>query len=363
MSDKEFIDKLSQCDFFAGNRKNFYETAEKTSVLVCGTHKEPAPLVSIIITTYKRPQWLKIALDSALGQEGFDDYEVIIVDNEGESLDVETETSRLVCSYHDNKIVYYRNLPSVLYRADTAISLSRSKWFCIVHDDDFVSKDHLKRMTDILLERPDIGYLACSHQSFGTNDEASCWAQSRENVESPYSLVFYPAKSVCVGCWPGWLGALINREDYIDMGGMSLPFVTGIGDLIAIMKYMDRYNNVYCASMKFPTYFYRVSTAQQSAGGSEQWLRFYMAEYMFHKYLNKRYHPNSPSFWNYIASIIIHDKIKDNERRKIWLKGGSIDTALLEQLAGLPMRNGRGIRRWVGKRLLSFIRRRYIKAS
>ncbi len=357
--DEDFVEKLAHCDFFAGTRESFYQNIEKnTSFRVHGAHRDPAPLVSVIITTYKRPEWLAIALESALNQESFDDYEIIVVDNEGENPEIETETSRLVSSYHDRKIVYYRNFPPAYYKMNTAVSLSRSKWFCIIHDDDFISKDHLKIMTGILNERPDIGYLACSHQPFDAKDEAVCRTQSGENVDSAFSLVLYPDRSACAGCNPGWLGALIDRENYINMGGM-FSFAS-IADFIMVIHYMNRYNSVWCVSTKPSLYFYRISTAQLSAGGSGTWLKSSMEEYMLYKYLAKKYHPGCTSFWNYIASIIIHDKIKNVERREAWLKGDSINREPLERLAGLPLRNAGGMRRWLGKRLLSGIRRHYI---
>ncbi len=364
MIDANFVESLNACDFFAGNSEWFRKkVAGSNSVLVHGAHKNPPPLVSIIITTYKRPEWFKITLESALNQEGFDDYEIIIADNGGESLDIETETSRLVRSYNDAKIVYYRNVPSAYYRMDTAAALSRSKYFCIVHDDDFLSKHHLKLMTGILREHPGISYLACSNCAFTAKDEAARIAQSREDAAPPHRLLFYSKTSACTGLWLGWQGALINRERYINMGGMSLPIDNGISDFFMVFAYMDRYDGVHYAETKKPLYFYRISTSQASASGASHWFQAFTSEYTLYKYMARRYHPFFAFFWIHIASIIIHDKIRDLERRQLWLKGSPIDKAALERLVGLPARNARGLRRWATKRLLVCIRWYYLKKS
>ena len=65
---------LEQCDFFAGDKEDFAASVQNPSCLWQGAHRQQTPFVSVVITTYKRPQWLKVALDSAIAQEGFDDF-------------------------------------------------------------------------------------------------------------------------------------------------------------------------------------------------------------------------------------------------------------------------------------------------
>ena len=47
------------------------------------TIKNSAPLLSIIIPTYRRPLLLKEALESIIAQSGFNYFEFVVVDNEG----------------------------------------------------------------------------------------------------------------------------------------------------------------------------------------------------------------------------------------------------------------------------------------
>jgi cellulose synthase/poly-beta-1,6-N-acetylglucosamine synthase-like glycosyltransferase len=54
------------------------------------------PLITIAIPTYKRPDLLEEAINSALNQIDFIDYEVIVVDNDPDS---DTETEKLLKSY------------------------------------------------------------------------------------------------------------------------------------------------------------------------------------------------------------------------------------------------------------------------
>jgi hypothetical protein len=62
------------------------------SLLIKGDISSVAPAVTIAIPTYKRPEFIKCAIDSALSQEKFDNYEVVVVDNDPER---GTETEKL----------------------------------------------------------------------------------------------------------------------------------------------------------------------------------------------------------------------------------------------------------------------------
>jgi len=356
-----FIEKLKNCDFFAGGKDQYSLLLEHQSFLVHGAHKEPAPLVSVVITTYKRPQWLKTALESALRQEGFSDYEIIIVDNEGKPIDEETETSRLVRSFASDKIVYYRNVPSVLHKTQRAVSCSRSQWFCILHDDDFLAKDHLRTMVGILREHPQISYLACSPQSFDSDEEANFIEKAQRDTKTSSKIIRYPAKSACAACYPGWLGALIKREDYENMGGMYLePLLSPmIGDYIMVMKFMNRYDSVYRHESDTPLYFYRVSAEQASARGGIYWVNAYVSEYYLYEYMAKKYHPLFFSFWKYIGNIVLYEKIEDKTGHK-WLGNTPFDWSTLCLLTGLPYRDIGGKRFALEKKLLAYIRVCYL---
>ena len=62
--------------------------------------------VTIAIPTFKRPDLLKIALDSALNQINFDDYCVIVVDNNPIR---NCETEKLIESYENHNFIYVKN--------------------------------------------------------------------------------------------------------------------------------------------------------------------------------------------------------------------------------------------------------------
>ncbi|HYH04966.1 MAG TPA: glycosyltransferase [Bacillota bacterium] len=121
------------------------------SVLIYGKIKENIPSVSIVIPTYKRPALLKEAIDSALHQKYFDDYEIVIVDNE-DNFDQRTETEDLIFSYNNDKIIYYRNRKNIgmFGNWNRCIELANGKWVCMLNDDDLLEETYLYEVNNAL---------------------------------------------------------------------------------------------------------------------------------------------------------------------------------------------------------------------
>lgn len=122
------------------------------SRLVIGELSSLMPLVSIVIPTYKRGDLLNEALNSAINQEKFDNYEVVIVDNEA-IFDKETKTEKIVKLYKNNKkVFYYKNDRNIGMTGNwnRAIELARGEWITMLHDDDILYPTFLYSMEKIL---------------------------------------------------------------------------------------------------------------------------------------------------------------------------------------------------------------------
>jgi len=133
-------------DFFT-YKNNFKLNKNIKSKLIYGDTKyDETPLVSIVIPTYKRPYFLKQAIDSALNQEGFNNYEVIVVDNKAVDISNKTtKTEQLISSYNSSNLFYYKNEQNLGMTGNwnRCIELARGKWITILHDDDYLTNDYL----------------------------------------------------------------------------------------------------------------------------------------------------------------------------------------------------------------------------
>ena len=120
----------------------FHKYDSISSVRMCG-NIDLNPKFSIIIPTYKRPALLKQAIASCLAQT-YSDFTITIVDNDGDNkrLDI----YKLVKSFSDDRIVYYRNEKNIGVYANTlrGFELSKCEWCVLLNDDDLLHPQYLQ---------------------------------------------------------------------------------------------------------------------------------------------------------------------------------------------------------------------------
>ncbi len=104
--------------------------------------------VSVIITTYKRPDYLREAIDSVLKQS-FKDFELIIINDDPEGKEVE----KILMLQRDPRIIYIKNKENLGGAKSLNIGLKRAKgeYVAILDDDDaWLSRDKLERQISFL---------------------------------------------------------------------------------------------------------------------------------------------------------------------------------------------------------------------
>ncbi len=160
------IDK--DTDFFA-YVDNFAKYQHVESVRLYGQHKAVPPKVSITIPTYRRPELLKEAVESAINQDGYEDYEIIIVDNDitGEFA---AQIIEMLKSFASDKVVYYRNQENIgmFGNWNRCIELATGEWMTILNDDDVLFKHYLISMTS---NYKTANRIECCHRIFQCEDE------------------------------------------------------------------------------------------------------------------------------------------------------------------------------------------------
>jgi glycosyltransferase involved in cell wall biosynthesis len=107
-----------------------------------------APLVSIVLPTYKRAHVLPLAIRSVLAQT-YSNWELVIVsDNSPDN------TEEVVKAFDDPRIRYYRNdpnlrLPRTLNRG---FSLAAGDYLTWTSDDNMLAPEAIARMVEVLNE-------------------------------------------------------------------------------------------------------------------------------------------------------------------------------------------------------------------
>ncbi len=306
--DETRLREIENYDFYSGSRESFYKkNREHKAVLVQGRHWEKAPLVTILLPTCKRRDLLKEALESALRQEEVADYQIIVADNEGMPLEMETETAALMKAYTDSKVIYYRYDRQAYSPMNSVVALARSKWICFLHDDDVLAPNYLKIMLHIVRQNQDISYLSCNigvlNYEISKRNIREFSKIRREKLTIRKAIrrgyFFYETRG-------NWLGALIDRQHYIDMGGIP-ALATGIGDHIMVGKYNDRYG-IYKILDGPRLYFRReCGKGQISMLGGEHWTDCYTSKMFFYLYLARRNFPLLQKFFRYKGFALVQE--------------------------------------------------------
>jgi len=128
------------------------------------------PLFSIIIPTYKRIDTLIFSLKSAIHQEEFDNYEIVIVNNSTEGTN--DEVYDIVTSLNSDRLSYYVNSKNIglCGNWNRAIELSRGKYIVMLHDDDLLSPYCLRSLYDVVLKYKEPGIIGVDYYKFNSKD-------------------------------------------------------------------------------------------------------------------------------------------------------------------------------------------------
>ncbi|MGF1934447.1 MAG: glycosyltransferase family 2 protein [Nostoc sp. ChiQUE02] len=123
------------------------------------------PLVSIIIPTYNRPEYLKQAIASAIKQT-YRNIEIIISDNCSSE-----NPQAIVASFGDSRIKFWQHQQNVgmLANQQYGFNLARGKYVASLHDDDIWNEDFLAKLVPPLELNSDLIIAFCDQYIIDAN--------------------------------------------------------------------------------------------------------------------------------------------------------------------------------------------------
>lgn len=119
--------------------------------------KISTPLVSVIIPTYARSQYICRAIDSVLNQT-YKNIEVIVVDDNGENTENQLATFQTLKSYIDKEQITYithktnRNGSAA---RNTGIFNAKGEYICLLDDDDEFFPEKVEKQVQVLNQLDD----------------------------------------------------------------------------------------------------------------------------------------------------------------------------------------------------------------
>lgn len=127
-----------------------------TDLLIEGEDRTP-PLMTIGVTTYRRPHHLVEAVRSALNQQFDRPWEIVVVDDDPQSDSAERLLAALPILRTSNFRYYrqQRNL-GIYHNFNRVLRFARGEWMTVLNDDDLLDPDYLQRMFAELDAHPEI---------------------------------------------------------------------------------------------------------------------------------------------------------------------------------------------------------------
>tara|TARA_E500000178_G_C16961645_1_gene726330 strand:- start:519 stop:1421 length:903 start_codon:yes stop_codon:yes gene_type:complete len=137
-------------------------------------NKKNNPLVSIVIPTYNRANFLKKAIDSVLNQT-YSKLELIIVDDHSTD-----NTDKIISSYNDERLKYLKNNSKGIIASSRNMGIrnSRGEWIAFLDSDDWWTLDKLEICLKDINEETDFIY----HDLEIIYDKTNSFLKRRDNI-------------------------------------------------------------------------------------------------------------------------------------------------------------------------------------
>lgn len=121
------------------------------------------PLVTAIIPTYNRKEYLENAIQSVANQS-YSNIEILVIDDGSYS-----NYAQSICDKFSNCYYLYKENGGLSSARNYGINLSKGEYIAFLDDDDFWRKDKLEKQVKVLLENSSID---CVHSSAAVVDES-----------------------------------------------------------------------------------------------------------------------------------------------------------------------------------------------
>lgn len=126
--------------------------------------------LSIIITSYKNPELLKVCIDSIKKNYAGGDYEIIVAD----SASSEKTEMMMREDYSEIKFRPFRNNVGFQHLVKAGLQASLGKYILILNGDIITKKDSIEKLLDFLKNNPAVGIVGPQLLNFNETLQYSC---------------------------------------------------------------------------------------------------------------------------------------------------------------------------------------------
>lgn len=204
------------------------------------------PFFTIMIPTYKRLNLVRQALQSAVNQKEFDNYEIVVCDNDPQE---RNSTEEYIRQMNSNKIAYYRNEINIGMAGNSrrVFELARGEWTVLLDDDDLLHPYYLKILYEFIKKHKIYGMVGMKNITIYGEEEyffEDCSSKVRANRITKNRFFL----GHCVSS----PGQAMPKKIFKELSGTQLP----MGDQVLQYNAIKKYELI---SINEPLVAYRVS--------------------------------------------------------------------------------------------------------
>lgn len=150
------------------------------------------PSLTVVIPTYNRADYLRVAIQSVLDQT-FQDFEILVSDNASSD-----NTTEVVASFGDARIRYHRHArnigPTPNWRF--AMTQPQTEFIAPLADDDYYLPEHLATGLQAIRQYPQAAYYTCAAEYFGDTKATGLYRPVALAAEQAPLLYVPPRRAV-----------------------------------------------------------------------------------------------------------------------------------------------------------------------
>ncbi|MFG4004744.1 glycosyltransferase family 2 protein [Flavobacterium aquidurense] len=227
---------------------NFEKTEKIPSIQIIKSKLDFVPKVTIAIPTFKRVDLLKEAIDSAINQKFYSNYDIIVVDNDPQR---GCETEKLLTTYTDNRISYYKNSENIGMSGNwnRLFELAQGEYVVMLHDDDLIVTSFLSACMQLVDDKPNLGILKPMMHFFSDSlslaEIENCELNAKEKVGFGLG---YLKRIYDIDNYSGFIlgaptGCLFKKKNVFTTGGFNQDFYPSLDYCFAflISKHFETY--------------------------------------------------------------------------------------------------------------------------
>lgn len=240
-------------------KDNFQTCKNTSSILVSGDFSHcPAPQVSVVMPVYNHPDFLRVALKSALDQDYRGAYEIIVVDND-DSVQGESPNFKVIREFNAPHVYYYRNQVNIgmFGNWNRCIELARAPFLVFCHDDDMLLPNALSRLMNLQKKSGNKAIFSAFNKINGKGEYIKKKKVGKKILgilkkKDHYNYAVFAHFMDEVG---NGVGSLFSKECLLEIGGFNPEFYP-VADYALFSHYTYRFGALYNT---VPTFNYRIA--------------------------------------------------------------------------------------------------------